>query len=645
MKALLKSNKAVRWLCIALALILISSVAAFAIQTDYGNIQITTVNIVTDSGATLCGHLYRPKDATAENKLPAVVTCHGNYNNKEMQDQNAIELSRRGYIVLNVDEYRHGHSSPTDFETWHMTSVDAVDYLYELDFVDTSRIGVTGHSRGAKMANEALKENLIRAAAGQEMKIKSVLVVGSAPWLESFKLEDSTVNTSATAQVFTLTPELEKLKEGISDPVELTVDYGMIYASCDEWNGMCTDVDGDVRRLLESDAARTFVNQVGAGLEKGENVEDGHFYYGDINDETYSRVIFVNSEIHPLNHFSTESAADLVTYFYTTLGVPAGHEEIPVDNQVWLVKEIANLIGLVGIFLLIYPMGCVLLKLPAFAELEATEKPRKLKAMKTGKEKMVYWLKWIILAAIPPVLLFPVTMDWVGQGIAAPNTYNNVFGQPNTNELVVWSICIAALSLMVYFIFYKLYGKKNGQTIDDMGIRISARKFFKSLLVAIIIVAVIYYIVFLMDWLFTVDFRIWVIAVKTFEPMHLILAITYFLGFLVFYLSNSFLTNGNRFENWPEWKVLVVSCVNNILGISILIAVQYIIFASTGHLTFNAMRVVNLFPLVVLIPAATVIGRRFYDKTGNIYLGGMVMAVFYAIVTCANTRTDGFWFM
>ena len=57
------------------------------------------------------------------------------------------------------------------------------------------------------------------------------------------------------------------------------------------------------------------------------------------------------------------------------------------------------------------------------------------------------------------------------------------------------------------------------------------------------------------------------------------------------------------------------------------------------------MRVVNLFPLVVLIPAATIIGRKFYDKTGNIYLGGMVMGIFYTIVTVANTRTDGFWLM
>ena len=150
---------------------------------------------------------------------------------------------------------------------------------------------------------------------------------------------------------------------------------------------------------------------------------------------------------------------------------------------------------------------------------------------------------------------------------------------------------------------------------------------------------------FLADFLFKVDFRIWVIAVKTFEPMHLVLALTYVIGFTVFYIGNSLFTNSNRIEGWAEWKVLLVSCIGNILGISIIIAFQYITFASTGHLPLNTMRVVNLFPLVVLIPVATIIGRKFYDKTGNIYLGGMVMGIFYTIVTVANTRTDGFWLM
>ena len=248
------------------------------------------------------------------------------------------------------------------------------------------------------------------------MKLKAVLLVGSAPWFDSFKLEDATVGgSSSTGQSFTLTSELEALMEEINAPVDLAVNYGLIYASCDEWNTMCDSVGGDVRRFLESDKAVDFVDQVGAGLEHGQKVEDGKFYYGEIDGETYSRVIFVNKEIHPLNHFSKASAADLITYFYTTLGVPAGHEEIINTNQVWLIKEIINLIGLIGLFMLIYPLACAFMKLPFFSELAAAEKPRKLPGFTDSKDKLIYWLQWILYAAIPPLLLFPVEYKWVGR--------------------------------------------------------------------------------------------------------------------------------------------------------------------------------------------------------------------------------------
>ena len=84
--------------------------------------------------------------------------------------------------------------------------------------------------------------------------------------------------------------------------------------------------------------------------------------------------------------------------------------------------------------------------------------------------------------------------------------------------------------------------------------------------------------------------------------MHLVLALTYVIGFTVFYIGNSLFTNSNRIEGWAEWKVLLVSRIGNILGISIIIAFQYITFASTGHLPLNAMRVVNLFPACCSYP-------------------------------------------
>ena len=71
------------WLCIAIALMLISMIGASLVQTDFGNVTIKQLSIETDAGFMMDCDLYIPDNATEENPAPAIVTSHGNYNNKE----------------------------------------------------------------------------------------------------------------------------------------------------------------------------------------------------------------------------------------------------------------------------------------------------------------------------------------------------------------------------------------------------------------------------------------------------------------------------------------------------------------------------------------------------------------------------------
>ena len=95
-------------LCIALILILAGSILA-SVFNGGRNVNVSRIQFDTESG-TLSGLLYMPKDASASNPKPTGVVTHGYLNSAEMQDANAIELSRRGYVVLALDQYDYSHS-------------------------------------------------------------------------------------------------------------------------------------------------------------------------------------------------------------------------------------------------------------------------------------------------------------------------------------------------------------------------------------------------------------------------------------------------------------------------------------------------------------------------------------------------------
>src|SRR5690554_3313919 len=144
----------------ALLLILASSFLAGLFHTSFYSVKIERIEFATERG-TLSALLYMPKGAGANDPRPVIVTTHGYLNTKEMQDAPAIEMSRRGYIVLALDMYDHGDSRWAGdippgghFGTfWIWAQNDAVNYVYEQDYTKkdadgNAYIAVSGHSMG-----------------------------------------------------------------------------------------------------------------------------------------------------------------------------------------------------------------------------------------------------------------------------------------------------------------------------------------------------------------------------------------------------------------------------------------------------------------------------------------------------------------
>ena len=131
MEYLRKNRKSLIMLIIAMIVILVSSLFASMIQSAGFSVTVTDIRGVSNSGAlyeedgvtpvagqnvsgsVTSGILFMPNDASESNKLPAVVMTHGYLNNRELQLQNAIELARRGFIVITIDREGHGNYEST----------------------------------------------------------------------------------------------------------------------------------------------------------------------------------------------------------------------------------------------------------------------------------------------------------------------------------------------------------------------------------------------------------------------------------------------------------------------------------------------------------------------------------------------------
>lgn len=603
---------------VALMLCLISSIGASVVQSSYGAVRVEDLSVVAGDGTRINGQIYIPKKASAENKLPLIVVSHGSYNNMDMQDLNMIELSRRGFVVISSDAYNHGSSSlaPGDimglFPAKNMYQL--IDYACAaFTFIDTDKIGVSGHSMGGMISNYTVQHYFEREALGTGVnRIAAVLDVGADPQIAPYTFE------------------------GVEAPVNLAVNWGVICARYDEW--FFKGETGNPALYLESDTARAFINQLeGANVEG--TVENGKVYTGLIDGKEYIRGIWQNNEIHPLNHFSMAASAAASTFFYEALGVPQGYERLDVNNQIWMYKELFNFLGLIGIFLFLFPFARMMMDaVPFFGTLKADKPLSGAPALKTPMSKARYIITYLIGLVLPALLVIPVTLQLVGKNISVPFNTTPWFGEPNTNELAAWTAIVGACLLLVFLISYFLSKPKTRAIPEHWGVKISLKNLGKSFLLAILTVGCAYIILFASDLMFNTDYRIWVIAMRVFTVDKLVYALAYFPAFALFYLVNALLVEGgNQVEGMPRWLVTLLSCFANIAGIAVLIIIQYTGIIGSGTFAYNSMRIVNLFPLIVLIPVATIITRRFTRATKSIYLGAFVISMLYTLMTVSNT--------
>jgi len=176
--------------------------------TNALNPTINEANLVTatverfeaSDGVVIPGILYKPKEASANNRVPALVFVHGGPGGQSTRGYSALiqHLVNHGYAVyaannrgssgygktfFHMDDRRHGEEDLRDI-------VEAGDYLRGLDWVNSDQVGVMGGSYGGFMTAAALAFHPQAFEVGVNIfgvtnwvrTLKSI-----PPWWESFK--------------------------------------------------------------------------------------------------------------------------------------------------------------------------------------------------------------------------------------------------------------------------------------------------------------------------------------------------------------------------------------------------------------------------------------------------------------------------
>ncbi|MBQ9809919.1 MAG: alpha/beta hydrolase [Spirochaetales bacterium] len=632
-------------LCIGLCVILCSSFFASMIQsagftvkvydlrnqTNSGSVEIDGKK-ATVSGKVVSGILFVPKAASETNKRPAVVLTHGYLNNRELQLQNAIELARRGFVVLTIDREGHGNYPNSGSQNAMMATAglyDSAKYVYNLPYVDQTKIGISGHSMGGMTTASVLSSDNGATFDANGKATGNGLHIIKAGLMQGWS---SFMGAGADVSVGNLKAN----------------DDEFFYGSQDYQNNRTI-----ARQYLISKAAASFV---GAQFDGPINVVNDGIYINGVLTEVKEgtaapapfRVVYENNEIHPLNHFSRKSAKDVVNFFYTAFGTPSGAKYIKSSSQTWWIKEAFSFIGLIAIFFCIFPAAGLLLELPLFKSLQRDES---LPLAKREVKGIYGWIMYLCPAIICTLFSgFSIQkMNSIG-GTWFPKT--NLYPQDTTGWVSMWAVVCGLFALGVILVFWLIdYIVKKARKKDEYVVNpfeVGYMKggllgFIKTAFLGTIIVAGMYLVLFITWGIFKVDFRIWTLDMKVFNiPAMLPTMLRYTQIFAIFYLINGFTNQSYSAKNLPEWLTIAINAFFNVAGIFLVMMIQYGTFKSTGVLWQGGMALgyIVLFPIVPILIVAAIISRNLYKKTGTVWLGAFINALLFTIMTVANTASS-----
>lgn len=620
---------------VAVVLLLVGSIGASLVRSSGGSVDLSEIWIPDDSGSSIHVTVFKPKTATAENPAPVVVTCHGYADTGEKQDFAAIELSRRGVVVFEMDALSHGlsgsstyTSSPDSTFGEAVGMISVVNFISNagIDYIDTSKIGITGHSMGGHSTRVTLEY-----FGGLETQA-----------LEEARQADSDGGEEITEAEYEYADSLNVISAAFMQSALPMADLsaygnyyrnvGINYTYYDEANYSTANGDGD---LTDAPEALALVNSMLGEDNAVDTIEIGKFY-GDASENTL-RVVYNVKTTHTFEYMTPASATCLIDFFTECFGLDTS---ISSSNLTFMYRFVFSAMALVGLAMLVTTFAYALLKTKLFSSVQ-TALPEPKAVLKSSSDKAMFWGTWALIAVITVVFLVPVIrLDAKIFPTVAGMGYAKIYTSTNVNSFAIWCVFIALVTLVIFLLNYNLRLKKQGWTVNDLGVKIDAKDFFKSILLALCVAAIFYVIVFAAFFLLHVDFRIWNMSAKVFTADKIWMFVQYLPWFLFYMIVMSLVTNTtNRIAN--QKHNLLINVLGNIIGLVIIgvFAYGYLFIVGVSFKPWSTAwdRVTQVLPFILYTVATVIISRKCFEKTGTIWTGAFINAFIVTTMLVCNT--------
>lgn len=609
---------------------------AYGIQTDFGKIDVSTLQLQTNDGGSITYKLYVPDTATAADPAPAVLLIHGYQNDKDTSSAYAMEFARRGIVAMCMDAYGHGDTTigmakrgyvNRKIPKWDVTLSGPKRYLVMMSFSTNDFYTLEGvpesgmdSSMGGRIAYALLKSMPIVNQVN--MGVTGHSMGTWAAWSTAQTFQD---HKAVVLQCGELFPK----DYYDSDKIKFN-NVLLLQAKYDEFS-MFRDYTLTIKGLMDTELRyRDFAGQNSPIL--------WDTTYGNFSDGTARRIELLNTN-HRLVTISSRGIAATMEWFADAFNIEPG---IPPQNQTAIYKELLVFIGLLAAFASMLPLLVLLTGTKLF---KAVVQPvNKNEATLLPKKK---WWKSALVTILIGFATYPFITQ-LGHGlIPFPE---GIFKMTIGNGVITWLFLLAAIAFFMIRHWYKRgAGKQMGATLYDLGLadvqapaRLPWGVIGRSALLAIILVGTLYVYVSVFRALFGLDFRfIWPLL-RPFSGSRIWQFFVYLPFFLLFFVLNGGVKLYGEMRQkelsspaktqlvW--WLRSVVVMLGGLFIVTLIEYIPYFMGIGPGiDLLFTSLFSGPFISfLIVLIPQFILfffISTYAYRKTGYIYVGSVMLAI------------------